>query len=108
MLVLIRRLLGIREKKAAGHGPVRIILYKRKGCHLCDDARGILQGAQQLHPFIYSEIDVDSDSTLVGRYGDRVPVIAVNDKIRFWGRVNRALLERLLEAEAGRPARQDA
>jgi hypothetical protein len=39
--------------------------------------------------------DVDDDPELASQYGESVPVVTVNGKIRFRGRVNPVLLERL-------------
>jgi glutaredoxin len=44
-------------------------------------------------------IDVDRAEELKQAHGTRVPVVVVNGRERFHGRVNRALLERLLAAE---------
>jgi hypothetical protein len=49
-------------------------------------------------------VDVDSDAELAARYGDQVPVVVVNGKVRFRGAVNPVLLARLFRAVAsGRP-----
>jgi hypothetical protein len=41
-------------------------------------------------------VDVEGDPELAARYGDSVPVVTVNGKVRFRGRVNDVLLRRLL------------
>ena len=69
-----------------------LILYTRVGCHLCDDAYELLQ-RYGLAPQL---IDVDSDPQLVERYGCCVPVVVLDGKVRFRGRVNEVLLRRLL------------
>ena len=56
-------------------GP-RLILYERDGCHLCDEARVLLD--QLIGPGTYSRVDVDADDDLVLRYGFRLPVIALD------------------------------
>ena len=43
---------------------------------------------------------MDTDGELVARYGEWVPVVTVNGKVRFRGGVNPVLLERLLRAES--------
>ncbi len=43
-------------------------------------------------------MDVDADPQLAAQFGECVPVVTVNGKIRFRGRVNPVLLERLLQA----------
>jgi glutaredoxin len=77
-------------------------LYTRRGCHLCEQAAKDLRARQGGYQFQFEEVDVDLDPELVSRYGDWVPVVMVNGKVRFRGGVNRVLLERLFRAESGR------
>ena len=51
-----------------------LVLYGRPGCHLCDDARAVLQRIG--HPF--DEVDIESDDKLLARYLERIPVIALD------------------------------
>jgi glutaredoxin len=74
-------------------------MYTRKGCHLCDIAWEILTRAQNQYGFLIETQDVDSDPVLAEQFGQVVPVVLVNGKVRFRGRINDVLLERLLEAE---------
>jgi glutaredoxin len=69
-----------------------VILYTRKGCHLCDDAQAILQA----HGLAIQEIDVDADTQLKQRFDTCVPVVEIDGKIRFRGRIDERLLRRLL------------
>jgi glutaredoxin len=52
----------------------RITLYGRDGCHLCDEARVVLERIGE--PF--SEIDIESDDELFKRYLERIPVITLD------------------------------
>ena len=72
--------------------PVEVVLYTRQGCHLCDDAKAVLQ-AEGLGA---REVDVDSDPDQREKYGECDPVVVIYGKVRFRGRVNRVLLRRLL------------
>jgi hypothetical protein len=76
--------------------PADVVLYTRQGCHLCDDARATLESAGQRFPLVLTIADVDSDPDLVARYGLEVPVVLVDGRLRFRGRVNPMLLDRLL------------
>ncbi len=75
---------------------LHVILYTRQGCHLCDTAWQRLLKAQQRYGFALTARDVDADSQLAAQYGECVPVVTVNGKVRFRGDVNPVLLERLL------------
>jgi glutaredoxin len=74
-------------------------MYTRSGCHLCETAWIELLEAEKRHGFALSAVDVDEDPELTARFGDEVPVITLNGKVRFRGGLNRALLNRLLDAE---------
>jgi glutaredoxin len=72
--------------------PHQVILYTRAGCHLCDDARELLE-RYGLTPEL---IDIDADPALLERYTTCVPVVVIDGKERFRGKVNEVLLRRLL------------
>lgn len=83
--------------------PKPIILYTRKGCHLCDEAWQVLEDARKKWAFEVTVVDVDGDPALVAEHGESVPVVAIDGKVRFRGRVNAVLLSRLLSASLGEP-----
>jgi hypothetical protein len=60
---------------------------------------------QRRYQFSLRAVDVDSEPMLAERYSDQVPVVTVDDKVRFRGAVNRVLFNRLLRAEAMRCSR---
>lgn len=79
--------------KSPSETPLRVVLYTRAGCHLCDDARKLLE-AHGLTPEL---VDVDADPALRERFDTCVPVVEIDGKIRFRGRLEPVLLRRLLE-----------
>ena len=73
-----------------------VTLYTRRGCHLCDDAKAVLDAAQTQRPFELAVVDIDADPALRARYTDDVPVIAVDGRAAFKYRLTvDALLARL-------------
>lgn len=76
----------------------RAILYTRQGCHLCDEARAVLER----YGLTVHSIDIDSDPDLVARYDQCVPVVVLDEQERFRGRVDEVLLRRLLWGGANR------
>jgi 4a-hydroxytetrahydrobiopterin dehydratase len=66
-----------------------VVLYTRKDCHLCDEAKASIRAAVSLHrlPIDLREVDIDSDPDLRARYSDDVPVIVVNGVEAFRHRV---------------------
>ena len=47
----------------------------RSGCHLCDQARPLVEKAVRSAGGVVEEIDIDSDDVLTRDYGVRVPVV---------------------------------
>ena len=60
-----------------------VTLYGRPGCHLCDDARAVLERVRAVTPFRLEEVDIESDDALFKRYLERIPVVAVDGEERF-------------------------
>ena len=96
----------LRNRSVPQTSTRRVVMYTRRGCHLCEIAWANLEKARQRYPFSLSAIDVDEDAVLLARYGDEVPVILIDDKVRFRGGFNPVLLTRLLEAELGAQLRR--
>ena len=70
-----------------------VVLYSRDGCHLCEDAAAVLA----LHGLEFEVVDVDADPDLQKRYNECVPVVVIDGKERFRGRVDELLLRRLVD-----------
>ena len=69
-----------------------VILYTRVGCHLCEEAHQTLLA----HGLDVEEIDIDEHGDLRSRYDTCVPVVVIDGRERFRGRVDEMLLRRLL------------
>lgn len=74
----------------------RLVVYTRPDCHLCDDAKAILANYLDYLPDI-EEINIDTRPELQERFGTSIPVVQIDDQIRFRGRVDEILLRRLIE-----------
>ncbi len=57
----------------------RVTLYGKPGCHLCDEARAVLDAARAEREFELIEVDITMDPRLYARYGERIPVLAIGD-----------------------------
>jgi glutaredoxin len=62
---------------------VRLTLYTRDGCHLCDDAKAVLERIGE--PF--EEVDISGDDELEDEYGLRIPVLLLDGKEHGYWRV---------------------
>jgi glutaredoxin len=94
-----RRLPRLFTARSAIRDPqVSVVLYTRCGCHLCDDAQALLAKHRAQFNLAITEVDIDADPQLKARYDCCVPVVEIDGKVRFRGRVNERLLLRLLKA----------
>jgi glutaredoxin len=75
---------------------MRVVLYSRPGCHLCDVARRVLVAERQDHPFELDEVDVQDDEDLERVYGIRIPVVEIDGEERFEYEVDPKELSRIL------------
>jgi glutaredoxin len=55
-----------------------VVLYGKPGCHLCDDARALLERAATRRRFTLSEIDIRGDPALFRLYDVRIPVLVID------------------------------
>jgi glutaredoxin len=69
-----------------------VVVYTRPGCCLCDDAIKLLQK----HGLDPRMINIDADPELQEKFTTCVPVVEIDNVIRFRGRVNEVLLKRLM------------
>jgi glutaredoxin len=70
-----------------------IVLYTREGCHLCDDAEFLLMQ----HGLAPQIVDIEGSDELKSRFGMSVPVVEIDGRVRFRGRVHPVLLRRIVE-----------
>jgi len=77
----------------------RVVLYGKPGCHLCDEARAVVAAARARQPFELEEVDVSTDAELHRRYGERIPVLALDGDDLFEFHVEADELVRRLQSE---------
>ena len=65
-----------------------VVLYSRKGCHLCEVVKESLVKLHRQGGFELHEIDVDSDAETRRLYNDEVPVVFINGRKAFKYRMN--------------------
>jgi hypothetical protein len=84
---------------SAGSDGVReVVLYGRSGCHLCDDARAVLERVRAELPFALVERDIEADDGLLRAYLERIPVVALDGEELFDFFVDERELRRRLSA----------
>jgi hypothetical protein len=76
---------------------VEIVVYSRRGCHLCDDLLLDLEPLCKGRAKIIVR-DVDSDPAWADRYGTAIPVVCVDNHEICRYHLDREAVERVLAA----------
>jgi glutaredoxin len=71
-----------------------VIFYTKAGCHLCDDARELLEDLATEIAFDLREIDIRTDMQVFEEYRYRIPVIIVDGTSMVEGRISAQALRR--------------
>jgi len=61
----------------------QVVVYSRKGCHLCEVVKESLVKLARRGSFTWHEVDVDSDSELRRQFNDEVPVVFIDGRKAF-------------------------
>lgn len=59
--------------------PVKLTLYTRTGCHLCEDMEQVLRELATEYEFVIDTVTIEHDPELEHRYGAKVPVLVRGD-----------------------------
>jgi thiol-disulfide isomerase/thioredoxin len=78
---------------------LRLTIYSRPGCHLCDEMKAVVQRVARsaATPITIVEIDISTDPDLEARYGLEIPVLLVDGRKAAKYRVTEQALTRLLQ-----------
>jgi hypothetical protein len=82
---------------------IKLTLYTKSDCCLCDEALEALQRIRAERPFELESVDIEGDAELTRRYGERIPVVHVSGIPTFEYRVDEDELRQILSA-VPRPA----
>jgi glutaredoxin len=101
-LAVFERLWSRRATEAPA---LALVLYSRRDCPLCDELERELTALAHAPRYELRKVDIDSDATLVARYGRSVPVLEHAGRVLCKGRIEPAELERRLVRAARERAR---
>lgn len=79
-----------------GAAAPRVVLLGRPGCHLCDDARVVVERVARELGVTWEERSVDDDPELLRRYAEQIPVTFVDGRRHDFWRVDEARLRAAL------------
>jgi glutaredoxin len=59
-----------------------VIVYSRRGCHLCEEAvKAILALRREGFRFELQEVDIETEEALLRAYLERIPVVELNGEV---------------------------
>lgn len=79
-----------------------LVVYSRPDCPLCEEALELLASYRDWLPTA-TEVNIEEDDWLRTRFQNHVPVVEIDGRIRFRGRISEMLLRRLIEATPAAP-----
>ncbi len=80
---------------------IRVDIYGKRECCLCDEAKATLLRVRREIPFDLHEIDIESRPDIYEAYKERIPVVRINGRLAFKYRVDEGALRRRLAREIG-------
>lgn len=73
-----------------------VTLIGKPGCHLCDDARAVVEKVAAETGAQVTEQDITQDAELYDRYWEQIPVVLVDGEQHTFWRVDADRLRRAL------------
>ena len=77
-----------------------VIIYSRPGCHLCDDAKIVIQNAGCSDRFTLEEVNIESDEELLRKYKYDIPVVMIDGDEAFRHRVDAEKFRQRIAADS--------
>jgi glutaredoxin len=68
---------------------VKLTLYSKPGCHLCEALRALVDELQPTLGFVVEEVDITRDADLFARYRHAIPVLFADGEEVGRGRVSK-------------------
>lgn len=75
---------------------IKVEIYSKPDCHLCDEAKSVLLKAQKDFPFDLIEVDITTDQTMFEEYKEQIPVVFIDGRKAFKFRVDEKELRKKL------------
>lgn len=81
----------------------QVSLLTRPGCHLCDDARIVVDRVTSELGLGFEEINIEEHPQLKAIYNTEIPVVRVNGVPKDFWQINARRLTKILRAELRKP-----
>lgn len=66
----------------------RVVVYSRPGCHLCDEAKAVIENSSCSDRFTLEEVNIESDDELLKKYKYDIPVVTIDGEEAFKHRID--------------------
>lgn len=79
---------------------ITITLIGKPGCHLCDDARKVIEEVSTEFPrsvLAIEEKSIEDDKNLFDQYWEKIPVVQINGKVHNYWRIEPERLRKALK-----------
>jgi glutaredoxin len=90
------------DARLSSAGPLEVTLYTRPGCHLCEEAKALMQPLLRQFCATLREVNIEEDQELTRRYGMDIPVIFIGAHKAAKHRVDPRQFRRQLEEARSR------
>ena len=77
--------------------PMRLTIMSRRECHLCHVVARVATQVQEDLAFHLTIVDIDTDEQLRRQYGDRIPVVLLDDRELLSGKVTAGDLRKAIK-----------
>ena len=66
---------------------MHVLFYTKPGCHLCEEAKLMMQLAKDDVPLTWTEVNIEEDDEIHEKYMLMIPVIEVNGDVALFGSI---------------------
>lgn len=77
---------------------MKITIYSKKDCHLCEEAKALLVRFANQYPIEIEELNIEEDEGLFEKYRDEIPVIFLNGRKLFKYRIDEKKLRKVIQS----------
>jgi hypothetical protein len=79
---------------------LRLTLYTKPGCHLCDEMKAVIRRVIG-NDSLLEEVDISTDRALLARHGVEIPVLEIDGRKVAKYRITEAELRRMVSVRKG-------
>ena len=77
---------------------IEVTILSRHDCHLCDVVLRIARQVQTEAPFTLTRMNIDEHTDLASRYGDRVPIVLIDQVEALSGKITEGDFRRVIRS----------